>query len=474
MADDRPNDWAPLVEDGSDPVPGDWELVKEASERYRQTADAIERARTLLQEVTDSRDGWQSEAGEAFREKATELSDDVFQAYGRYDATAEALADYWPELEYAQEESLSLRRQAINAQDAIDAATTQVEAAEDEDSDTHDDLSRHEGDLELAQGELQALRDRLAEIVDDKDTAAQRAADAIGEFIGNDGLEDGFWDRMGEAFEAFQDVMAFVGEIAGQIAMIAGVASLLLCWVPVLGQALAAIATIATAVSLLANVVNGDWHGALLDTIGLATFGVGRAVGAAARVSRAAGARSIVRSVLPAVRGVGTPGQRLSMIRSATGLRQGALTGMRQADEAAALARNSPLGYGAHAFRNAGQDLASSLRAPFNASNWSVTANPRQMLGLTDMAGVSTPGATRAAVIEGIGIGGGTASGLVTHDQQEGFQPNAPIGFDGDGFPVSFDNPFSDVPDAYGDLPGVSSNEQSPWSAEAAGVGEFR
>ncbi|MGP3971780.1 putative T7SS-secreted protein [Streptomyces sp. 6N223] len=121
MADDRPRDWSPLVEDGSDPIPGDWELVQEAAARYRETADAIQRAQTLLRDVTDSEEGWQSEGGDAFREKATELSDDVFQAYGRYDAVADALAEYWPDLKEAQEDSLDLRRQANALQDEIDA-----------------------------------------------------------------------------------------------------------------------------------------------------------------------------------------------------------------------------------------------------------------------------------------------------------------------------------------------------------------
>ncbi|WP_326594532.1 hypothetical protein [Streptomyces sp. NBC_01803] len=195
----RPGDWHPLTEDGRDPFPGDWELVQEAAARYRRTADSIRTARELLREVTDSRDGWQSDAGEAFREQATEVSDDVWQAYGRYDAAADALAYYWPHLQDVQEESLELRRRAQQAQEELDRLGPRVEAAEDEDAGTHDQLAGLQGQVESVQSELNRLRDRLAQLIEDKDVAAQRAADAIGEFIGGDGLTDGFWDRMGAA-----------------------------------------------------------------------------------------------------------------------------------------------------------------------------------------------------------------------------------------------------------------------------------
>ncbi|RKN45552.1 hypothetical protein [Streptomyces hoynatensis] len=468
----RPGDWHPLTEDGDDPFDGDWELVKEAAARYRRTADFIQRAQVLLREVTDSREGWRSEAGEAFRETAADLSGNVFKAYGRYDATADALAGYWPVLQDVQEESLDLLRQARQVQDEIDSVGPRAEAAEDEESDTHDQHAALQGQLESARGELERLRARLAELIEEKDVAAQRAADAIGDFIGHDGLKDSWWDRHGHLLSLSHWLDA-VGEVAGQIAMLAGLASLALCWVPVLGQALGAIATIATALSLMVNLLRGDWRGVLLDSVGLLTFGLGRAAGAAARTARGRGAFSVFQNARRSLPPGLSPAQKVAELRR-LGLTPSAALGARNAaQEAAGLAGQSvsifgrsvtpgALGWTRYAFRNVGPDLASSLRAPFGAGNWSLATTPRQMAGLTDMgsaasaaAGAAGQAAQRAAMAELGGVLAGTASTLATLD--DNWMPD---------FNVPDSIPFSE-------LPGLSLNMESPWPAEAAEVGAF-
>ncbi|TDC27139.1 hypothetical protein E1265_02345 [Streptomyces sp. 8K308] len=469
---ERPRDWSPLTEDGQDPLPGDWELVREAADRYRQTAEFIQRARDLLREVTDSRDGWQSDAGDAFRETATEVSDDVFRAHGRYEAAADALAEYWPQLREVQDESLDLRRQARQTQGEIERLGPRVAAAEDEDSDTHDQFASLSGELAGAQAELTRLRSRMAELIEDRDIAAQRAADAIGEFIGGDGLTDGFWDRAGAAFS---QALNFVGELAGQIAMVAGIAALLLCWVPVLGQALAAVATIATAVSLVVNLLQGDLRGILIDSIGLLTFGLGRAAGAAARAARGRGVYGAVRNVVRSVDEGLPQADRLAEIRRLTGgAGPGeALRGLRAARDAAEVAGRpvtilgrsispGPLGWARHTFQNLGPDLMASLRAPFDPSNWSMARNVQQAFGLTEMgaatsaaAGAAGVAAGQAALVEQGGVLSGTGSTLVTLDDTWSPALNVPQAI-----------PFTN-------LPGLSLTMDSPWPQEAAEVGEF-
>ncbi|MDT0345346.1 AAA family ATPase [Streptomyces litchfieldiae] len=438
--------------------------MQEAAARYRRTADSIQTARNLLREVTDSREGWQSDAGEAFREKANEVSDDVWRAYGRYDATANALAEYWPHLQDVQEESLDLRRQAQQVQEELDSLGPRVEAAEEEDSETHEQHAALQGQMENARAELTRLRNRLAQLIEDKDVAAQRAADAIGEFIGGDGLTDGFWDRMGAAWDAFQDFMAAVGEIAGQIAAIAGLASLVLCWVPVLGQALAAVATIATALSLLANAVNGDWHGVMLDSIGLLTFGIGRVAGAAARAARGPGSRAVFNTAREGLESGLDSAQRLSRLREMGVSPRAVLSHFRQSQAATELAEApihafgrsfnpGALGWGRHAFHGAGTDLAGSFRG-FNPANWSINfslraaANPTAMGSATSAsAGAAAAAASRATVFEFGSWAAGTATTLVTHDPEGqgpgGFQLTFPLPRE-----VSFegDMPFSSPP----------------------------
>ncbi|MDT0341762.1 hypothetical protein [Streptomyces litchfieldiae] len=312
----RPADWYPLTEDGSDPVPGDWEMVQEAARRYRSTADAIQRAKDLLGEVTNTQDGWQSPAGEAFREKATELSDDIWNAWGRYDAAADALNGYWPALEEAQNESLTLRTQAQTVQDQLDSLGPRIDTAQQEADDAaaeednedaadaaNDQVTSLQSQMENAQAELNRLRGRIRQIVEDKDAAAQRAADAIGDFIGGDGLKDGFWDHVGAFFDGLRDFLIMIGEWAGRIAAICGVLALLVGWIPVIGQALAGIlgtiALVAGIFSAIGNALQGKWLNFALDIIGIVTFGVGRAltstVGRAGSLARMDAFRNVMR-----------------------------------------------------------------------------------------------------------------------------------------------------------------------------------
>ncbi|SOD63103.1 hypothetical protein SAMN06297387_10944 [Streptomyces zhaozhouensis] len=379
----RPADWQPLTDDGRDPVPGDWEMVQEAAARYRRTADAIQRAKELLEDVTDSEDGWRSEAGTAFREKSTEVSDDVWKAWGRYDAAADALAGYWPALEDAQTESLTLRTEAQEVQAQMDSLSGRIEGAEadaeragDSDADDAEDreeeanrqVSNLQGQLEYQQGELNRLRTRLSEIVEAKDQAAQRAADAIGDFIGGDGLKDGFWDHVGAFFDGLKDFLIMIGEWAGRIAAICGVLALLVSWIPVVGQALAAvlgtIALVATVFSMVGNALSGNWVGFALDVVGIVTFGIGRAV---TPMLRAAG-------------GTARFGAFRSVMQNAAGNRaaRNAIAAGVVGDGATLAARagttftrpSGLLGWGRSAFGGLGGEMAGNLRVLGSGSNW--------------------------------------------------------------------------------------------------------
>ncbi|MDT0345946.1 AAA family ATPase [Streptomyces litchfieldiae] len=481
----RPSDWYPLTENGEDPVPGDWELVQEAAARYRRTADSIQRAQTLLTEVTSGSDGWEGKSGEAFRDKAAELSDNVFRAYGRYDATANALAEYWPRFQEAQDESLRLRTQALEAHDEITRRERLAEASESEDSETHDDHEANLQNLEAAQAELNRLRNRLAQVVEDKDVAAQRAADAIGDFIGDDGLEDGWGDRWDSFCSGLSQAVALLGEIAGQVAMIAGILALCLAWVPVLGQALAAVALIATAISLAANLYNGNWNGVVWDAIGLATFGVGRVASAMTRAARAKGLmRAHVRSTTAARSGTHTADELEQLQRNVNVSRAGAWAARDELDDIRSVA-DGRLGWAGHAFHNLGSDLGRALRAPFDGRNWGVRGGGlRHWIGATPMSDASRAvaaaegalGGDDAAVLQGnardlrraagveLGaLAGGAALGAFTVNDNWNIHSTLPLDFEG-WHPERL--PFTN-------LPGVSVTVQSPWSGEAAAVGEF-
>ncbi|RKN10060.1 hypothetical protein [Streptomyces radicis] len=420
----RPADWHPLTE-GEDPVPGDWEMVREAAARYRRTADAIQRAKTLLGEVTNAENGWQSPAGEAFREKSTELSEDIWKAYGRYDAAANALADYWPHLQDAQEESLTLRTQAQDAQERADAATSQLGNLEDAaDNDDMEDADRETNEQqqndarsaqEGAEAELARLRTRLRTLVENKDTAAQRAADAIGEFIGGDGLTDGFWDRVGAA-------LVVIGEWAGRIAAIAGVLALLVGWIPIIGQALAGIlgtiALVATVFSLIGNIIQGKWLNVALDLIGIVTFGLGRSLGVAARAAGGGARFQAFRNVMR----ISTAGNRTA--RNAHAARVLGDSG----GDLLALSRGGPsglMGWGRATFQGIGDDVVRGISTVTSRSNWGqafsqaggafrgggLQGGIHQALGAADSA--ADLASLRRATDLGADVGGlGTAGGF--------------------------------------------------------------
>ncbi|MGP3969088.1 putative T7SS-secreted protein [Streptomyces sp. 6N223] len=308
----RARDWSPLTDDGSDPVPGDWEAVKEAAERYRNMADLIQRCSDTLDSVHEDSQTWVGQTADAFRERSTDLSDSVIRAKGRYAAAADALEEYWPELKSAQEDSEELRSQAVTEQDTLDTYGPLASESEDEDADNHDEHQDYQDQIDTANATIQSLRDQLATIVDDKDRAAQRAADAINEFIDNDGLKNS-----SSLWGAFQDFMATVGEWAGAIAAIAGVLSIFLGWVPFLGQALAFIAIAGTALSLLGNVVNGEWGAAAMDVLGLATGGIVSALGRTSRMVSTANRLRGYDDLVRAGRGTVPAIQRVSSARTA-------------------------------------------------------------------------------------------------------------------------------------------------------------
>lgn len=291
----RPSDWS-VVGYYSDPVPGDPVLVEELARRYTKTADAIRTAVDGLQEITDRTDGQQSKAITELRKKAEEAGTDIGKAERRYREAGSALEAYAPELDEAQRMSASAHASATEAANAP--------KPEGEDADPAEDSAEDPG--------ITAAKAKVAEAVGIRDTAAQKCAGAIDDVIGTDGLKDGFWDNLG-------GVLKVVENIAGWVATVAGVLALVFCWVPVVGQALAAIALVATAVSLVCKIglggITGDWNlkGMAMDVVGLATFGIGRAFSGAARLtSMTARARAL--PVARTISRTGAPGQRVATL----------------------------------------------------------------------------------------------------------------------------------------------------------------
>ncbi|WP_127479066.1 hypothetical protein [Nocardioides pantholopis] len=291
----RPADWSPLA--GADPVPGEPEEVRRLGRKLRQVADAITEQAAKLRTLC-SDEYWDSDAGRRFESTARDTATKLEKAFDRYDAAAKAVETYVPVLEEEQRISLELRTQAQELQASRDQAQSRMDA-DPTDPEVPErpgrgmDQATVEGfgsDLGRLQKEVQFCADRVAD-------AGRQAARGLTMVIDDDGLKDGRFEGLKKwAQDRIQDVkdwihehadlLKLIADVAGWIATACGIAALLVGWIPVIGQALAAVLTVvalaATAVSLVCHLAlywtgDGGLLDIALDVVGLATFGVGRA-----------------------------------------------------------------------------------------------------------------------------------------------------------------------------------------------------
>lgn len=343
----RSADWAPLAE--RDPVPGDAVEVLLLARRYRDTAELLrDQAAQLRRLAADTR--FSSEAWQAFEGKAPAVADHLEKALVRFEETSTALRTWGRALDEAQVQADTAlvdakrvqarletgRRRLAEAQDAVDAQrrTEPLTGVQPDLS----ALRAAEGDVETAQRDLARCHAALQDAVDLRDWAARRAAQAIDHVVNHDGLKDGRWDKLKGAWDGIEDwvgeraeIVEAVSKWAGIIATGAALAALAVGWVPVIGQAAAAVlGTVAltlTAVALLGHLLlagtgNGSWLDVGLDAFALATFGIGRAFSVGARTSYVAARAQARVSAYGAVRAA-EPG----LSRSTVYLRVNAMAG---------------------------------------------------------------------------------------------------------------------------------------------------
>lgn len=292
--------WYPLA--WSDPVPGDPAAVRAAARRYRDVAVRITRAsddlRTVAAGLADA-----SLAVDEVRTRAVEVADRVAAAHDRYAVTGAALEDYADGLDRAQQvaqDALVAARRAAQAVENADQdvlrwaqqAAEAVDAAQAAGYERLADAARDSRDD--AERALARARDLLDEAVVVRDTAARAARDLIERVLGQDGLADSLWTGLVTAGAAvgswFADAGHWFFDHIDEIATALGVAALLLGWVPVVGQALAAAALVAGALQLardiyLALTTGSGWGDVALGVLGLVTFGVGRLAGQGLRLA---------------------------------------------------------------------------------------------------------------------------------------------------------------------------------------------
>lgn len=257
--------------------------MSDGANRYRQVADAISRcaANLRLLEGGASR----AESVTALLESRDTTVDAVSKAENRFRTAATALETYAQVLDRVQVDTVNAlyaARQAANERDEANRVRAYYQGlAEDyrfSDNDGDDEsytryrrLARGAGnDADAAQGRIEAQIRIVDQAVVDRDAAAQRAVDAIEGATSADALNDSWWDNWGAT------ITMWIAKIAEAISAIAGILALLVCWIPVIGQALAGvlftIAAIAGIVAAIANIAlaatgKQSWGQAIVSVI---------------------------------------------------------------------------------------------------------------------------------------------------------------------------------------------------------------
>ncbi|AUG28663.1 MULTISPECIES: putative T7SS-secreted protein [Microbacterium] len=287
----RPADWS-AAGFGTDPVPGDPDGVRQGGGNYLQIADTI--GDTVRGLRTLDLGGTVSEAVDALGETARTVADDIARAEQRYRATGNALVGYAAALASAQDDSLAALQRAHAAQNgAVDAQRERRRYLHlSESSDDPAEALRYERladdagiDSRQASAAAGVARQQILDAAARRDRAAETARDEIQNTTSEDGLNDSWWDDWGK------DVLSVITDVAGTISAIAGILALVVSWIPVIGQALAAalllVAGIAAIINAVGNIVlasTGDrtWGEAAVSIVGAALAVIG--LGGAARV----------------------------------------------------------------------------------------------------------------------------------------------------------------------------------------------
>jgi len=259
------------------PLTGDPDVLKTKATHYLAIADAIKRSVVTLNKIHDDTDGQVSEAVDAMRDMAHDVSNDINKAHDRYEKTAQALLTYSGKLREAQSDATTAISNINAKQTAYDHAHTaahkaneNVENASDDDkSSAKSKAKTAAGNLSDAQTALDNAHGAWHDAVDKKNTAAQAAIKMIVDVVDhhNNGLKNPSW------WDKFVSIVEKIGDIAGVLAIF-------LSWVPVLGEVLLVIAAVAAIVKLVDSVVKvatgeGTWLGVLGAAVGcvLTLFG---------------------------------------------------------------------------------------------------------------------------------------------------------------------------------------------------------
>jgi hypothetical protein len=266
--------WYPFETDG-DPFPADPARVRTYGERVKETGELITEQITLLNRLAD-RDSWETEAADAFRDKAEDVAEKIERVKDRYIEVGGALTTFADAAESAYDDAIFWRNLARNAQATIDdnplvAAPT----GEDENGKPKELTPAQRSQNERrsgAEADLARYQGHFDEEVAAARSAASTAASAIEGAI-DDEVEDDWWDK-------HRDAIMNAVKWLGRAALVLAVIIVIVGTGGIAGAILLGLAIAVGLASLVLNVglawkADGSWTAVVLDAVGLVTLGVG-------------------------------------------------------------------------------------------------------------------------------------------------------------------------------------------------------
>lgn len=282
------HEWAVLDED-TDPIPGDPDAVALLGAALRETAERIWRQAGEIKALA-SVESWKSKAADRFRDAAGSAEETLRKAYHRYHIAAQAMgsqvredseADWASALERAQKMADKALKDAQTADTDHKAASSKIAALPTGTEPSDPTLTGLKKQQQSAASALGNAKSALQAAKDVRDNAAKAAEQRIHRAITHDGLHDSRWDKVshsvGDALSDVGHALEDVGETA-----LSDLASI--------GNAMAhdagAVMEVLGGIGLATLGAGGEIGGVVLDATGIgALLGVPTAVVSAAAIT---------------------------------------------------------------------------------------------------------------------------------------------------------------------------------------------
>ena len=292
---------------------GEADHLQTMAQHYLAIADAIQRSVRTLHTIHDSDDN-KSQSTDALKSSAGDVADDIDKAESRYRVTAQALLDYVPHLRAAQTGAHAAVVQIQHYQQDVTTTATALDKADDAvkiaPDTTKDDAATTQSKAATAAADAKSSltywHGQWQQYADARDAAARVASGKIVDVVEhhNNGLKnpthhwyDGITHFVSSAWHGIENAAKWVGTHFETICQWAGVLSIFLGWVPILGDVLIGLAIIGSLIKLGKDVAAGKGFMTILgDGVGvvLTAFGGGltKYVGKLGKFERAAAAVS--------------------------------------------------------------------------------------------------------------------------------------------------------------------------------------